>query len=72
MKDADFVAFVGTGEVLHALQVGRGHESVVHMRERHGAVHLRADGLLVVVVEHQLVDVAGEVFDIGSGACSRA
>ena len=71
MENSRLVAVGGAGKGLEAVERDGGNESVVLVGERDVAGHLGADGLRVVVVEDQAVDVAGEIFDDAGNAGVR-
>jgi len=72
MEDVGLVAACRAGEGLKAVKGDGGDAAVVGVGEGDIAGDLRADGLGVVVVEDEAVDVGGEVFDgtggVGLGA----
>ena len=69
VQNPHFVAIVGAREGLKPVQPDRRHHTAMIMREHHVARYLGADGLRVVVVEHQPVHVARQVFH-GAGNTS--
>ena len=68
VKDSGLVAVGGAGKGLEAIHGDGGDEAMVGVGEREVAGHFRADGLGVVVVENQAVDVTGQEFDVAGDA----
>jgi hypothetical protein len=64
VENSRLVAVGGAGKGLKAVQRDGGDEPIVGVGEGKVAGHLRTDGLRVVIVEDQPVDVAGQIFDI--------
>src|SRR5438270_9824659 len=64
MKNAGLVPWCGPGKRLQTADPQRRHEAIAIGGEERIALHFGADGLPVIVVEHQAVDVVGEVFEV--------
>ncbi len=58
VKDPDFVPFRRPGEVLESSNPQRRHKPVVNVRKVGFTAYFGADGLPVVVVEHEAVHIA--------------
>ncbi len=73
MQDSGFVAVGGAGKGLEAIKRDGGDESVVRRGlDEASLATSEADGLGVVVVEDQTVDIAGQVFDYAGGVALQA